>query len=218
MVVTVFPDVSEAEDSGALAIGGDLEVDTLLNAYRSGIFPWPIGDDNLLLWFAPPKRAVMFFKDFHVSRRLRKKLGRGHYTFKIDTSFEKVITACASSANRQGQKGTWILPEIISAYVDLFHAGYCHSIECFRDDKSVGGLYGVAIGKMFAGESMFHTESDGSKVALCFLVDYLQARGVEWIDCQQMTALLASFGACEIDRQVFMGMLKDAVNQDVRLF
>jgi leucyl/phenylalanyl-tRNA---protein transferase len=218
MVVTSFPDVSEADDSGILAMGGNLKVESLLDSYRNGIFPWPIAGDNLLLWFAPPKRAVLFFKDFHVSRRLRKTIKQGRYKFEINTSFEKVIRACASSNNRQGQKGTWILPEIISAYIDFFHAGFCHSIECYHNGKSVGGLYGVAIGKMFAGESMFHTESDGSKVSLCFLVDYLRKKGVEWIDCQQMTPLLASFGAKEIDRQVFMKMLKEAVNQDVRLF
>lgn len=218
MAIIEFPPVELADDSGLLAVGGDLEVESLLLAYRSGIFPWPIVDEDLLTWFAPKRRAILFLENFHISRSLEKKIRKEPCSFRIDTSFECVIRACARSANRREGQGTWITEKIIEAYIALHRAGWCHSIECYCDERLTGGLYGVAVGKMFAGESMFYLETDASKLTLVFLVDYLRERGVRWVDCQQMTPLLRHFGAVEVDRSVFMELLRDAVNQDVKLF
>ncbi len=214
-----FPCITKADKkTGLLAWGGDLQVENLLQAYSSGIFPWPLTEDGTLLWFAPPHRAVLFLESFHASRRLQKKLKSGHFRFTINESFEAVIRACASSPNRKGQKLSWITEEMIQGYIQLYKAGFCHSVECLKEGQLVGGLYGVAIGKMFAGESMFYLESDASKLSLCFLVDYLHQKGVEWIDCQQKTPLLESFGAVEIERADFMRLLFNAITQNNRLF
>ncbi|HQH28949.1 MAG TPA: leucyl/phenylalanyl-tRNA--protein transferase, partial [Oligoflexia bacterium] len=133
MVIRAFPDVSLTDESGLLAAGGDLDVESLLLAYRNGIFPWPVAGDYPLLWFCPPKRAVLFFDRFHVPRRLKKKLRSGRYDFRINASFASVISRCAEANNRKGEKGTWITPEMISAYVALHEAGYCHCIECLLE-------------------------------------------------------------------------------------
>lgn len=218
MAIIDFPPVELADENGLLAVGGDLEEESLYLAYRSGIFPWPILADGVLAWFAPKRRAIVFLEDFHIPERLARKRRRAEYTFRIDTSFETVIRSCAESPNRRGQQGTWITEEMIEAYIAFHHAGWSHSIECFHDEKLVGGLYGVAMGKMFAGESMFYIESDASKLCLCFLVEYLRERGVEWFDCQQMTPLLEQFGAVEVDRGFFMELLRGAVDEEVQLF
>ena len=217
MGITEFPDVSFADRAGLLAVGGDLEVSSLLLAYRSGIFPWPIAGEDLLLWFAPPKRAVLFFDEFHISRSLRKKLKKSELTFRIDSAFEMVIRSCAR-CRRPGQEGTWITQQMTEAYLALHEAGYCHSIESYRGDRCVGGLYGVSIGGMFAGESMFYHEPDASKLAFCWLIEYLKMRGASWIDCQQITPLMAHFGAREVERQVFAKLLEQAVREPVQLF
>lgn len=209
MVIKAFPDHSSADETGLLAIGGDLEIDSLLLAYRNGIFPWPL-DEHLLTWFSPPQRAVLFLNEFHLSRSLKKALSRSAATIRVNTEFAQVIEACSRLDNRSGQLGTWITAEMIEAYIAFHHAGYAHSIEVFDGPGLVGGLYGVSIGQTFAGESMFFRHSNASKLALCFLVSQLQEQGVEWIDCQVMTPLFKSFGARTISREEFLPMVREA--------
>ena len=214
MAISRFPHVDTADEDGILALYGDLDVESLLLAYRSGIFPWPLSA-HLLAWFAPDPRAVLFFEDFHVPRSLRKELKLSPFTLSIDEDTPAVIEACAAARNRKGQQGTWITPAMTAAYIELHRAGNCHSIECWHGDKLVGGLYGVSIGGFFGGESMFHLESGASKHSFCFLVEHLRARGFRWLDCQMLTPLLESFGAREIPREEFMLLLKTALESPV---
>lgn len=226
----MFPSLECADDDGLLAFGGDLEVATLELAYRSGIFPWPV-DGSPTLWFAPPQRAVLHFEDFHVSRRLARQLKKDPFEIRIDTSFVRVIRACAKprsdAANRadeeESSSGTWISPDIIRAYTRLHKRQTArglraHSAEAYRDGELVGGLYGVSRGAYFCGESMFHRQSSASKAALIALVEQLQDRGATWLDTQMMTPLFDSFGTRLIARDDFMAMLQRAWNRDVRLF
>ncbi|MCB0346400.1 MAG: leucyl/phenylalanyl-tRNA--protein transferase [Bdellovibrionales bacterium] len=218
MVIRAFPPVENADDSGLLAVGGDLEVESLLLAYSSGIFPWPIVDDTTLTWFCPPQRAVLFLDDFELPRSLRKERSKTNYTYSFNSAFAQVINGCAESANRQGQDGTWITSQILSAYVDFHRAGHGFSVECWDCGSLIGGLYGVTVGAMVAGESLFYRISNASKLCLWCLVEYLKSRGVEWIDCQQMTPLLESFGATVLPRSEFIDLVAEAVGRDVRLF
>jgi len=217
MAILSFPPFETASPEGILAVGGDLDVDSLLLAYKNGIFPWPI-DERLLTWFAPPKRAITWLKDFHIPKSLKKERRRPGWSFTVDRNFAEVIHSCAELKNRRAQAGTWITKDIIRAYLELHRYGYAHSIECYYENNLVGGLYGVAIGGMFAGESMFYRRPNASKLALCFLVDKLRAKGVEWFDCQVMTPLLKRFGAIEVERDQFMKLLKKAVQQEITLF
>jgi len=218
MVVIKFPPVEEANDYGLVAVGGDLDVSSLLLAYQSGIFPWPMFGERYLTWFSPAERALLFLNEFIVPRSLRKALKRGNYSFRINSNFSSVINQCAELVNRPGQDGTWITPSIVEAYIQLHSAGYAHSIECYREEQLVGGLYGVSIGGMFAGESMFYREANASKLTLWFLVEYLRAHGVLWIDCQFRTPLFESFGARDVAREEFLELLKEALSAKVRLF
>lgn len=218
MAIVRFPPVELADENGLLAVGGDCEVESLLLAYRSGVFPWPVFDDGPLTWFSPPRRAVLFFDKLKIPRSLRKERRRCSLSFSVDTCFDAVIEHCRSSANRAGQQGTWITDEIVAGYRNLHLAGYCHSVECTRDGRLVGGLYGVSIGAMFAGESMFYLEPNSSKLSLLYLIEYLQERGGTWIDCQQMTPLLASFGAEEIARPDFLELLERTLKLPISLF
>lgn len=217
MVIKRFPPVSDADENGLLAIGGDLEVESLLLAYRNGVFIWPV-IEGVLTWFAPPKRAVLFLDEFYIPSSLRKLRRKANFSFKINCDFNAVILACAENVNRGRQGGTWITPEVVAAYKALHEAGYAASIECYQDEKLAGGLYGVVINGMFAGESMFYRVSNASKLALCFLVDYLREQGVPWIDCQVLTPLLESFGARELNREDFMETLQQELNRPVKLF
>lgn len=211
----LFPPVDLATEDGLLAIGGDLEVETLCLAYHSGIFPWPI-EGYPLLWFAPPQRAVLQFKDFHVSQSLRKLLRQQPFEIRFDYDFQGVMVACADA--RKDSEGTWITEEMIAGYCDLHAAGDAHSVEAYLDGELVGGLYGVSWGAYFCGESMFFKKSGASKAALVALVEHLQAGGATWLDTQMMTPLFASFGTREVPRDKFTTMLKNALAQPVRLF
>ena len=211
----LFPPVENANPDGLLAIGGNLEIATLRSAYRSGVFPWPV-DDFPLLWFAPPRRSILHFDRFHISRRLRRTLRHTPFEIRIDTNFEQVIRECA--VMREDEEGTWITDELTEAYIRLHRAGDAHSVETYLDGQLVGGLYGVSFGAYFAGESMFYRVNDASKAALVHLVAHLQARGATWLDTQMITPLFATFGACEIPRSKFMKMMKGALSQPVQLF
>jgi len=206
-----FPPVEAAlrDPNGLLCAGADLSAARLLAAYRRGIFPWYSGDEPIL-WWSPDPRMVLFCDALKVSRSLAKNYRNKGFEIRIDSAFSRVIRACAEPRN--GEPGTWISKEMQAAYVALHHAGHAHSFETWHEDRLVGGLYGVAIGHAFFGESMFSRATDASKVALVGLVETLQARGFPMIDCQQRTPLLASLGAREIPRRQFLHRLAALVN------
>ena len=207
MTILEFPPVDEADEHGLLAVGGDLEVNSLLLAYRSGIFPWPLSNEYLT-WFAPPERAVCHVKDFHVSGSLKKSRRKGWASFAINQNFENVIASCQELTNRGDQSGTWITEDMRRAYIELHQAGHAHSFECYRDGSLVGGVYGVQVEGTFAAESMYYRVSDASKLALWFMVSYFQACGLGWFDVQVMTPLLERLGAVELEREAFMRLLR----------
>jgi len=211
-----FPAVDRAlrEPNGLLCAGGDLGVERLLEAYRSGIFPWYSGTEPIL-WWSPDPRMVLFCEELRLSRSLAKSIRNKGYVVQVDTAFREVLAGCASprrDAQTGGEAGTWLGQEMRSAYARLHRAGHAHSFECWQDGMLVGGLYGVAVGRMFYGESMFSHATDASKVALVALVEELRQRGFPLIDCQVPTPLLAQLGAREIPRREFLRRLRTLVN------
>ena len=208
---TPFPPVSRALDdpNGLLAAGGDLTLERLLEAYRRGIFPW-YSEGQPVLWWSPDPRMVLFPAELRVTRSLKKRLRRKDYEIRVDTSFEQVMRACA--APRAGQAGTWITPDMLHAYNELHRHGYAHCVETWMDGELAGGLYGVAIGRMFFGESMFSRATDASKLALVHLTRQLERWHYGMIDCQMATTHLARFGAREIARSEFMRKVAKLVN------
>ncbi len=210
-----FPDPRSARGD-IIAIGEDLSVETLREAYRQGIFPWP-HEALPLPWFSPRRRAVVFFGELHVGRSLRKTSKRSNFRFTIDGAFDAVIRACAAVPRREGE-GTWIGAEIIRAYTRLHRAGDAHSVEAWEDDQLVGGLYGVDAGGVFTGESMFYRRTDVSKLALLHLIEHLRARGATWLDCQIMTPHMQALGAREIPRARFLDLLAEAQAKRMALF
>ena len=207
-----FPPLSKAltEPNGLIAIGGDLTAERLLNAYSQGIFPW-FNEGEPVMWWSPNPRMVLFPNELKISNSLKKTIKKQLFEVRFNTSFRDVITACSESI-RIGQAGTWISPEMIDAYCDLHQLGHAICMESWLNNQLVGGCYGVIINKMFYGESMFHTQTDASKVAFVQLVNHLQNQGVGMIDCQMKTPLLSSFGAREIEREEFMQNLTKLVN------
>lgn len=187
-------------------MGGDLSPARLLLAYRSGIFPW-FGDDDPILWWSPPERCVLYPDGLRVSKSMQQVLRRSQFEFKINTAFEAVITACAT-APREGQDGTWITEEMKQAYIALHRMGHAHSAEVWQDGRLAGGLYGVRIGAVFCGESMFSRVSNASKAALIQYTRQLAAEGIKLIDCQNHTAHLESLGAAMIPRDSYLAQLE----------
>jgi leucyl/phenylalanyl-tRNA---protein transferase len=209
---TPFPPLESAlaTPNGLLAASADLSAARLLDAYRHGIFPWySVGQP--VLWWSPDPRMVLFIDELRVSRSLRKAVRQGVFEIRADTAFRAVIESCAA-VPRAGQDGTWITPAVVSAYCALHARGAAHSVEAWQEGRLVGGLYGVAIGRMFFGESMFAQVTDASKVALVHLVGMLRKRGMPLVDCQQETSHLASFGARPIPRRVFAEQVSALVN------
>ena len=206
-----FPPVERAleEPNGLLAAGADLFIPRLLEAYRGGIFPW-YGEGQPVLWWSPDPRMVLFPSELRLSRSLRKRIAKRDYEVRADTAFEAVIRGCAGP--RPEREGTWITGDMVAAYTALARAGHAHSVETWIGGELAGGLYGVALGRMFYGESMFTRVPDASKIALAHLVRQLERRGCGMIDCQMTTAHLARFGAREIPRTEFMRKLTDLVN------
>ncbi len=202
-----FPPLSEARDDlgGLLASGGGLAPARLLDAYSRGIFPW-FSEGEPVLWWSTDPRMVLMTADFHQSRSLARRIRKGGFEITVNRAFETVMRACAGP--RKGQSGTWILPEMIRAYAQLHSMGYAHSVEVWRGGALAGGLYGVAIGRMFYGESMFTRETDASKIALMYLVCALRASDMPMIDCQQQTRHLHSLGARSIRRALFAETLR----------
>ncbi len=207
-----FPDPELAHPNGIIGFGGDLEPGRLLQAYRLGIFPW-FNEGDPIIWWSPDPRMVLYPKELKVSHSMRKILRDNTFDITFDTEFEAVVKAC-SEQPRPGQKGTWITPEMIAAYIKLHELGYAHSVEVWKNKKLVGGLYGVSIGGLFAGESMFSTVSNASKAGFIVLVKTMQAKGVEMIDCQVYTRHLESLGAREISRKRFLTQLKRCLEKE----
>lgn len=205
-----FPPIEHALDdpNGLLAAGGDLSVNTLIKAYSQGIFPW-FEDEQPILWWSPSPRAVIFPEHLHISRSLRKELKKQRFSVTMDTAFKRVIQSC--SHPRAYSQGTWITQEMIEAYVRLHEAGFAHSVETWLGDKLVGGLYGVALGKLFFGESMFSTETNASKVAFVHLVKQLEQWDYPMIDCQVANDHLTSLGSTDIERPEFKRYLENHI-------
>lgn len=201
-----FPNPREGPADGPIAVGGNLSPDILIEAYAHGIFPWFNDDRGPVMWWSPDPRAVLFPKRLHVSRSLARRLRRGDYAVTFDAAFQAVIAACAKP--REPHDGTWITPRMQCAYVRLHQAGFAHSVEAWRHGELAGGLYGVALGRMFFGESMFAAQADASKVALVHLARRLSARRFELIDCQLPNSHLASLGAETMPRARFLDRLE----------
>lgn len=208
-----FPPIDQAllDPDGLLAVGGDLSPQRLLNAYQHGIFPW-YSEGEPILWWSPDPRCVLFPEKLKISRSLQKTLRKQLFELRMDTAFEAVMRACAES--RPNQQGTWITDQMFQAYVRMHQLGFAHSVECWQDGQLVGGLYGMTIGKVFFGESMFSRKSDASKVALVYLCEYLIEHGFKLIDSQVHTQHLESLGAELIPRSQFAELLKQYCWQD----
>lgn len=209
---TPFPPLEAAlqEPNGLLAIGGYLSTERLLSAYQQGIFPW-FSEGEPILWWSPDPRMVLFPTELKISRSLAKRLKRQDYEIRFNSAFSEVIAAC-SATPREGQDGTWITHDIMQGYTELHRLGYAHSAETWMNGKLVGGLYGIRIGRMFYGESMFHHVTDASKLAFVHMVQHLQTLGCEMIDCQMKTRHLASLGAREIPRAEFSQRLRELIH------
>lgn len=208
----VFPPVDTASEDGLVAVGGDLEVDTLLEAYQQGIFPWPLSTypANVNLphtWFSPDPRGVLLFKHLHVSRSFIKFLKKTPFHVTFNQAFSEVINQCAQMI-RKDQPGTWITPDIINAYQQLFNEGYAYSVEVWREKTLVGGMYGVIIGEFISGESMFMKEDNASKQGLYALLVHLEEKGIHWLDTQMVTPVVKQFGGGYLPRPAFMKLLK----------
>jgi leucyl/phenylalanyl-tRNA--protein transferase len=197
-----------ADEHGLVAVGGDLRPQTLLRAYRSGIFPW-FNDGDPILWWSPEPRAIFEFDHFYISARLARTIRSGKFRLTINRAFSEVMRGCAD------RERTWVTPDMIAAYEKLHKLGYAHSIEVWHGEMLAGGVYGVALGGFFAGESMFHRVRDASKVALAYLIEYLRIRGFVLFDTQVITEHTASLGALEIPRAEYLGRLHKALEVSV---
>ena len=204
-----FPLPHLAEKDGLLAIGGDLSQERILKAYASGIFPW-YTEGSPILWWSSDPRLVLFPDELKVSRSLRQCIRKGMFTISINTAFERVIRSCAE-IERRGQSDTWITRDMEAAYIALYNAGYALSVESWEGDQLAGGLYGIILGKVFFGESMFAKKSNASKAAFVSCVEYLKQKDIRIIDCQMKTAHLQSLGAREISRKAYLQILKEAL-------
>jgi len=212
---SAFPDPRLASDEGLLAYGGDLSSHRLLFAYKKGIFPWYSKEDPIL-WWSPNPRLLLYPDKFKVRKSFRRVLRSGKFTVRFDTQFDAVIRHCAS-VYREGQESSWIVDEIIEAYTRLHEEGFAHSVEVFKDEKLVGGLYGIAFGRAFFGESMFSLVPDASKVAFKALSDVLGSRGYDFIDCQMKTDHMVRLGAQVVQRDIFLDALEESIHKETDL-
>jgi leucyl/phenylalanyl-tRNA--protein transferase len=213
MAVLKFPPVSTADENGLLALGGDLEIPTLVLAYRSGIFPWPISDEFPLAWFSPDPRGVIDFDDLKLNKRFLRYLKNNDLSFTANKDFKNVIENC-SSVPRTSQSGTWITEEVIESYTAMFHKGFAYSLEAWQDkntpeEKLVGGIYGVCINGIVTGESMFHKAPNASKFCLVALLALLKRAGITWLDTQMVTPVIKSLGGKEIPRAEFLSRIQN---------
>jgi leucyl/phenylalanyl-tRNA--protein transferase len=205
----IFPNPLLAESDGLLAIGGDLSPLRLLTAYRAGIFPW-YTEGEPILWWSPTPRLVLFPNEFHLPKRLGRTIKNTSFTLTTDQAFSAVINSCAKIREKAGE-GTWITTEMINAYCKLHQMGFCHSVECWQDNTLVGGLYGIALDRVFFGESMFSIVTDASKVALATLVRIAETLPLQMIDCQMTTSHLQQFGCREISGVLFQDLLQQYI-------
>ncbi|MFP4520887.1 MAG: leucyl/phenylalanyl-tRNA--protein transferase [Fibrobacterota bacterium] len=207
-----FPDSCEADENGIVAVSKEIDSYMLKEAYLNGIFPWPCGlPDNLIPWFSPDPRAILFLEDFSPGRTFKKEIRKEKFSISFNSDFSSVIRNCAMVA-RNGQEGTWLLPEMVSAYEDLYDEGHVLSVEArLPGGEIAGGLYGVYIKGCFSGESMFHKVSSASKYAFSALIDRLKKDELSWIDIQQMTPFFKKLGAVNIPRKKYLLLLKDSL-------
>jgi leucyl/phenylalanyl-tRNA--protein transferase len=205
VVQTLYLDPELADENGLVAVGGDLRPETLLRAYRRGVFPW-FDEYSPVCWWSPDPRAVFELETFHVSRRLARTIRSGRFTVTVNRAFVEVMRGCADR-----EEGTWVTEDMIAAYVRLHRLGHAHSVEAWCDGELAGGTYGVAVGGLFAAESMFHRRTDASKVALAFLVERLRRRGFVLLDIQMLTEHTARLGAVEIPRAEYLSRLREAL-------
>ncbi len=208
----IFPPAELADSDGLIAVGGELTTAWLQDAYRHGIFPWPV-NDGLLAWWSPDPRAIIEFDRFHVSRRLAQTIASGRFEVTCNRDFAAVMQGCATAQDRR--EGTWITTAMRDAYIRLHQLGVAHSVEVWFQGQLAGGTYGVALGAMFAAESKFYYQRDASKVAVAYLVNHLRARRFQLLDIQQLTPHMARLGAVEIDRDDFLSRVRAAVASDV---
>lgn len=207
-----FPNPYHAPENMPMAIGGDLSPDRLIKAYQMGIFPW-FNEEDPILWWSPNPRMVLYPDQVKVSKSMKKVIQSERFTLKIDSAFDQVIENC-QSAPRKGQEGTWITEDILNSYKNLHKLGVAHSFETFEKDKLVGGLYGVSLGKCFFGESMFSQVSNASKFAFIMMANTLEKNNFEIIDCQIHNEHLASLGAIEVNRSLFLDQLQDGLKKE----
>ncbi len=205
-----FPPLEESKTSGLLAVGGDLSPERIICAYSKGIFPW-YGEGAPIMWWCPDPRCVLIPSELKISRSLKRALQNNEFTFSIDNAFSEVINYCAELP-RPGQNGTWLQPEMIEAYIELHKLGIAHSVEAWHEGELVGGLYGIVLGKVFFGESMFYLKENASKLAFLFLVEHLKKQEFQVIDCQQTTTHMLRMGAKEISRNDFINIITKHVD------
>ncbi len=208
----MFPDPETANPDGIVAMGGDLNVTTLEEAYSKGIFPWP-HKNYPLLWFSPPQRGVLIFKDLKIPRSTQRKIRQQVFEMTFNKAFQKVIENCAK-VPRNGEGGSWITPEMIQSYVQLHKQGKALSVEAWLEGELVGGIYGVLIRGVFSGESMFHKKSEASKVSLVHMAKKLASQGHEWMDIQMVTPLLEKFGGTYLERKKYLQLLKQTQSKN----
>jgi leucyl/phenylalanyl-tRNA--protein transferase len=221
MPIVAFPDPRQATPEGIVAVGGDLHPDSLVLAYSSGIFPWPI-DGMPLCWFCPPERAILQRAALHLGRSVRRERRRTTLSFTIDRAFADVMRGCAEvprfSARSRRRESTWITPDMFAAYCELHRRGLAHSVEAWQGERLVGGVYGVSIGNTFSAESMFHLVPNASKLALIHLVEYLASRGLDWVDVQVMSPHVARLGARPEPRDDYLARLRATQAKQLALF
>ncbi len=214
MAIVDFPPIDQADEHGLLALGGDLEISSLLLAYSRGIFPWPINEEYPLAWFSPDPRGILEHDKLHVSSSFKKHLRSDTHHVTFNKDFKAVIEGCSNSTNRKDQVGTWITEDIINAYIRFYNAGHAYSVEVWNQaEELVGGLYGVVIGRYVSGESMFYLESNASKFALYSLMERLKENEIEWLDTQMVTPVVESMGGIEINREGFIKRLQKSICQ-----
>lgn len=207
MAIISFPPVENATEEGLLGFGGDLEISSLLMAYKKGIFPWPISSECPLAWFSPDPRGILRYGDLKVSTSLKKILRQNKFEVKFNQNFSGVIMGCRDT-HQKNSHSTWITEELILAYINLFFSGHAYSVEVYLDQKLAGGIYGVVLGALVTGESMFHIESNASKVALVHLMNHLHKFKIEWIDTQTVTPFIKTMGGTEISRDEYLKILR----------
>ncbi len=203
MRTTIFPDPKTADENGIVCVGGKLSAPLLVEAYKQGIFPWPDSDYPEMLWFSPDPRGVLDLKAFHLSKSLKKWAKKTDYQIVLNKDFKPIVEACAT-ASRPHQSGTWITKDIIGSYSELFDLGLAYCLGVYESDKLVAGIYGVCIDRFVSAESMFHSKTNTSKLAIWALVDFLGKQGQGWIDIQMVTPITAAFGGKEMVRNLFL--------------